>query len=126
MGHLDEEGMKQTFAKDVAKATNLAIEDHPDDFWNMPRSAQASLVHMYFWGKGKVAEKLQSDENTTIGEQLPKAVRVGLKPNDHIKRLADTAKTDSLLLKQPVQPEIVHQQPSKPINFAKMNTGREL
>jgi hypothetical protein len=126
MGHLDEDGMKQTFAKDVEKATNLAIEDHPDDFWNMPRSAQASLVHMYFWGKGKVAERLQSDENTTIGEQLPNAVRVGLKPNNAIRNLADEAKRDSFLLKQQIQPEMIPQQPSKPINFAKMNTGREL
>lgn len=123
MGHLDEEGMKQTFAKDVEKATDLAIEDHPDDFWNMPRSAQASLVHMYFWGKGKVAERLQSDEDKTIGEKLPAAVRVGLNPNRAIRNLADEAARDSFLLKQQMQPEVIPQQPSKPLKFALKNEG---
>ncbi len=123
MGHLDEEGMKQTFAKDVEKATDRAIEDHPDDFWNMPRSAQASLVHMYFWGKGKTAEGLQSDENTTIGEQLPAAVGIGLNPNFAIRNLAKVAREDSLIWKNRPQPEMIPQQPSKPLKLALKNEG---
>lgn len=97
MGHLDEKGMHQVFEKDLEYSTNRAIKDHPEDFWNMSRSAQASLVHMYFWGKGKVAKTLESTEQETIGEQLPEAVRIGkVKPNDAIRNLADRAERDSV------------------------------
>ena len=122
MGHLDEKGMRQVFAKDVEEATNRAIEDHPDDFWNMPRSAQASLVHMYFWGKGKVAERLEGNEHRSIGEQLPNAVRVGLNPNIAIRRLANEAAKDSAELKKRPMPPIRNYQQQ---NFAELNVGME-
>lgn len=127
LGHLNEKGMQQVFAKDVNSAINRAIKDHPEDFWNLPRSAQASLVHMYFWGKGKVAKGLESTEQETIGEQLPEAVRIGkVKPNIAIRNLADRAERDSVEYKnrQIEFTEIQNQSPKK-LNLAKMNGGME-
>lgn len=95
MGHLNEDGMHKVFSTDVEWALDRALKDHGDKFWEMTRSTQASLVHGYFWGKGRTMSELEGNPQE-IGSQMPWAVRQGrVDPNRAIRRLADQAAADS-------------------------------
>ena len=81
---LKDEDVKSSFDKRFAQWYNIAKKSHPD-LLEMPRSLAQTMMHMYWWGKGKAANDVSC--HLPYDQQAAAVCNVayhGTPPNDAI------------------------------------------